>query len=100
MADLTVKEKILCAAVKYKKGIHDIIVTGHRHGDCLSVIQALVPNVKWDDLPGREAQGFLTSHNRYVDRAEAFKIAKENKQFIHNMFDNDSEGILTSEDLY
>ena len=53
-----------------------------------------------NDSLSRDDQGFLTSGNRHVDRAEGFRIAKENDQIWHTMFDNDIEGTLTSEDLY
>ncbi len=43
----------------------------------------------------------MTSKGRYVDRIEAFKIAKERNQIFHTMYDDDAtERILTSEDLY
>lgn len=91
------KEFILCAAIRLFNGT---IVSGFRHKDCYEVLRDLVPDLTESEEPGREDQGFLTSKNRYVDRAEGFKIAKENKQIIHSMFDNDDEGQLTSEDLY
>lgn len=90
------KEFILCAAIMYK----GMVISGYRHGDCHELLDKLVPGIPESEQPGRESQGFLTSHNRYVDRAEAFKIAKENGQIIHNMFDGQDEGELTSEDLY
>jgi len=89
------KEFILCASVMYKGQI----VSAHRHKDCHKLLRALLGD-ECDESVGRESQGFLTSHNRHVDRKEGFKIAKANNQIIHSMFDNDDEGILTSEDLY
>lgn len=92
-------EFILSAAINWK----GIIISGYRHGDCYKTLRDLLSKYTTPDeanLPQREDQGFLTSHNRYVSRAEAFKIAKLNNQIIHKMFDNDDEGILTSEDLY
>lgn len=90
------KEYILCASVKYG----DIIINGRRHKDCYIILRQFKPNIKEEDEPGREFQGFLTSKNRYVSREEAFIIAKEQEQIIHHMFDNDLSGKLTSEDLY
>jgi hypothetical protein len=90
----TEKEYILCAAILYG----DTIISGYRHGDCYKVLNKL--NVI--DQPGRESQGFLTSLNRYVDRKEAWKIAKENKQIKFGLeaSENGEESILISENLY
>ncbi len=90
-----IKEFILCAAINYNGSI----VCGHRHSTCYEILQKLT-GLSDDDLPQREDQGFLTSLNRFVDRKEAFKIAKGNDQIFHKMFDDVDEGILASEDLY
>lgn len=90
------KEYILCAAMLYK----DIVVPGRRHGDCIKLIESLIGPVKTEFIPKRENQGFLTSHNRYVTRAEAFIIAKDNNQIYHSVHGNDTTGQLISEDLY
>ena len=89
------EEFILCASVMYEGKI----ISAHRHGDCHRLIRALLGD-EADEKVGRKDQGFLTSLNRHVDRAEGFKIAKENNQIIHTMFDNYETGILTSQDLY
>lgn len=102
------KEFILCSAIHFENGaeptVHGItsgvIVCGRRHGDCYAVLKGIMGDVDISKLPERDSQGFLTSKNRYVSRVEAFKIAKANNQIIHKMFDDDDEGILTSEDLY
>lgn len=90
------KEFILCAAIDY----NGIIVSGRRHKDCYNTLKQLTNIIDDYLLPDRDKQGFLTSTGRFVDRETAFTIAKDNKQIIHNMYDNDSSGILTSEDLY
>ncbi len=91
------KEFILCAAVNYK----GIIVSGYRHGDCADVLKDLLSeHIGFVDTPERKDQGFLTSHNRFVDRKEAFVIAKANNQIWHKLHDGVEEGQLTSEDLY
>ena len=89
------KEIILCAAINYK----GIIICGHRHGDCYTVLRDLLSKyITPDDLPEREDQGFLTSFNRYVDREEAFLIAQANDQI---QFGKDcTDKILISENLY
>lgn len=93
------KEFILCAAINY----HGTIICGRRHGDCYKVLKNLLSkDFDPDDLPNREDQGFLTSFNRYVDRKEAWKIAKENNQikFGGDASENGEESILISENLY
>lgn len=89
------KEYILCSAIMYK----DIVIPGRRHADCYDLLEQLVGDAN-EDVPGRDGQGFLTSHNRYVSREEAFTIAQENNQIYHNAHDDAKVGSLTSEDLY
>lgn len=85
-------EFILCAGTK----IDGKIFYGFRHGDCKHLAEQcgiIVTNDNYED-------GFLTSMKRFVNRKEAFKIAKNNNQIWHNLFDDVDENILTSEDLY
>jgi len=104
-----VKEFILCSAVHYDNGTNynktnvigiesGVVICGKRHNDCNDTLRGILGDSFV--VPEREFQGFLTSHNRFVSRAIAFQIAKANNQIIHRMFDNDTHGILTSEDLY
>lgn len=103
------KEFIVCSAVHYDNGVKNktvlnvesgVIVCGRRHSDCYDIIEGLIGDIDMSKIPARDKQGFLTSKNRYVSRAEAFKIAKENNQITHKMFDNDETGSLNSEDLW
>ena len=92
-------EYILCAALFYK----GIIVAGHRHSDCYKIIENLYKMFTTDgmpitDLPDRKGQGFLTSHNRYVNRVEAWEIAKANDQITFGK--DSSDDFLISENLY
>ena len=87
-------EFIICSAVRWQK----TIICGRRHADCYTIADALMNGGFLERE--RKHQGFMTSTGRFIDRAEAFKIAKANNQIIHKMFDNDKEGSLTSEDLY
>lgn len=112
------KEYILCAAVKRRKrsGSNDIydVEIGYRHGD---IFQRFKPKHIWFirllgkfRLYGAAAwlftkaspleidgnQGFLTSHNRFVDRREAMRIAVECGQVENNT----NKQLLFSEDLY
>lgn len=105
------KEFILCAALDY----NDIIISGHRHGDCYDVLKSLIGEIDPNKIPNRDNQGFLTSKNRYVNREEAWIIAKENNQIKFGLkasdHDNDElldglridkkqKSILISENLY
>ena len=88
------EEFIICAAVEYRGSI----ICGRRHGDCQRTLENLLGPA--NDLPDRKNQGFMTSHDRYVDRQTAFKIAKKQNQIWHKLFDGIDEGALNSEDLY
>jgi len=101
-------EYILCAALIYK----GIIIAGHRHSDCYKVLEMMRKTIHEvidqsmifvtldldDEQPGRDKQGFLTSHNRYVDRIEAWEIAKVNDQIVYGK--ESSDEFLISENLY
>lgn len=105
------KEYILCAAIwckeiPLKKTIpqvlpvncdRGIVVTGHRHGQCIWTIGCLtglraVTNA--EDGIGENIQGFLTNTNRFVDRSEGAKIAFDAGQIEKEI------KTLYSEDLY
>jgi hypothetical protein len=90
-------EFILCAALNYRGNI----ICGHRHSDCYETLKKVV-NVDDIDMPQREHQGFLTSLNRYVDRKEGWKIAKENNQIQWGLSssENGADSQLISENLY
>ena len=92
------KEFILCSAIDY----NDIIISGKRHGDCYKTLNLLRPDIKKEDEPGRESQGFLTSNGRYVNRKEGWKIANKNNQikFGKEVSDNGDDSELISENLY
>jgi hypothetical protein len=104
------EETIICAAIWYKelptqtflpKNIKNgIIVCGHRHGHCIDIVKMLsglrTVQIAPDGV-GETIQGFLTNTNRFVDRTEAYQIAKERNQLNDR---HHSEGTLYSEDLY
>lgn len=104
-------EWITCAALHYDDGIEHanqpdniatgIVVCGLRHGSCYAIMAGLLGNFSGKfKVVGREAQGFLTSKNRYVTRAEAYLIAREQGQIIHNFHGAQAGNELCSEDLY
>ena len=109
-------ERILCAAIWYKEFslIKDdfsigfmrpvnvdrgIVFSGWRHYNCLYQMVAITG--KYEYQIGESVQGFLTNRNRFVDRTEAFKIAKEANQILEDSgVYNFSSAKLFSEDLY
>lgn len=90
------KEHIISSAVNWKGKI----ICGRKHKDCYNIADALLESADHFIERERKHQGFMTSTGRFVDRAEAFIIAKGAGQIIHNMFDKDATGSLTSEDLF
>jgi hypothetical protein len=113
------KEFILSAAIwvndnqKHEQQPENIeigfVICGRRHHNCYQTITDLKGDVNeyfktlnMSDDDYREHQGFITSTNRYVNRREGFKIAKENNQiqFGLSATDNGEDSILISENLY
>ena len=100
------KEIILCAAIWYKevnpRATHrpintpgGVVLCGFRHGDVISQVLPLTEQRQFK--LGEHIQGFLTSKNRFVDRQEAWNIAKQADQIIKV---SGGEGTLYSEDLW
>lgn len=102
-------ERIYSAAIWYKelptakymptnidKGV---VVEGHRHADIIRTILNLLGKrtVQFgDNSVGETQQGFVTNTNRFVNRVEAMKIAREANQLITETTFSE----LYSEDLY
>lgn len=105
------EEKIVCAAIWYKdlpKQEHHsctnvdqgVVVCGWRHGNIIATVKTLTGKrtvTFAEDGVGDFEQGFLTSHNRFVDRKEAWVIAKKQGQIFQV---TGGEGTLYSEDIY
>ena len=101
-------EFILCAAIYINDGIEHkeqpenittgFIIAGRRHCNCWETLKLLSGDTYKNHLKS-EANGFITSYDRFVSRKEGYKIAKEMLQIIHDTTD-DSNPILVSEDLY
>jgi hypothetical protein len=91
------EEFILCAALNFNGNI----ICGFRHSDCYATLRE-VGKVENEALPQRENQGFLTSHNRYVDRKEGWKIARKKNQIVFGLevCDFGDDSILISENIY
>lgn len=107
-------ERILCAAVHFDDGkarVHQptniatgIVICGRRHHNCFAVAAEqgwCDPTQYWRDSRGtrpKSVQGFLTSADRFVDRAEAARIARAAGQVNPVLVAESDE--LISEDLY
>jgi hypothetical protein len=89
-------EVCICAAILLDDGR---IIRGHRHDDCIQTAQ------KWQNAGqnigriGQDQQGFVTSRNRFVDRAEGARLMREVGHVTPAqwVFRSDT---LFSEDLY
>lgn len=99
------KEVILCAAIWYKeqptayirpvnvdKGV---VVCGHRHPHCISTFIALTGKRSVLTECGEYVQGFITSSNRFLNRAEAARLVVLTEQCTPQ-----NPNMLFSEDLY
>lgn len=97
--DQTHNEVIVCAAIFIQEvegpelvdNARGFVVVGARHNHCLQMLRLLKVKREWA-LNG--AQGFLTSHRRFVGREEAAKIAYLQGQIA------EKQSVLYSEDLY
>ncbi len=92
------KEICICAAVLSTTGK---VFRGHRHSDCIRTITTcrFAPSQKDED------QGFITSRNRYVNRAEGYDLQmKAGIKSANSEFSPTGkycqQGQLYSEDLY
>jgi hypothetical protein len=102
-------ERIYCAAIWYKDlptvkymptNVNaGVVVEGHRHADIIRTMVNLLGKrtcTNGEDCAGESVQGFVTNTNRFVDRYEGMKIAREANQIIEETTFPE----LYSEDLY
>lgn len=106
-------ERIICSSIWYKdlelerSDILDgfrpfntdrgVVFSGWRHPNCIYQMCAIFGKRSVTSEVGEYIQGFLTDKNRFVDRKEAYLIAKSSNQLID---DSDGKTILFSEDIY
>lgn len=98
-------ERIVCAANKYG----DVVLAGVRHAcPAMAGIDDIL-EARHCDLNedfGEEVQGFLTSKHRFVDRKEAWVIARQRNQIVRLVGSqsaanaDDPETELFTENLY
>ncbi len=108
------KEWIICAANFYDDGIErthkprnittGFVICGRRHHNCISTFAQMVGfpySPESMKLSNTEVQGFMTNQDRFVDRKEAFQIARLADQIYGpNKGEAENSIGLTSEDLY
>jgi hypothetical protein len=96
------KEIVICSAIRLPDGR---IFRGHRHSDCINTAMMAIqwnggvdPGTHhWSASMARD-QGFITSRNRYVDRAEGMRLQRA--AGIESVAPGGYRGQLYSEDLY
>jgi hypothetical protein len=106
MRGLNEQERIVCAAIHYEDGIRythkptnidtGFVVTGLRHSNCGYTMYILTGDIKRRLSYRKYTEGFLTTHNRFLNRNGAFIVAKKSGQ-IGNKHGRQE---LASEDLY
>lgn len=99
---------IVCAAIKivieefYGVKLNkpeELIVCGHRHGDCFKVISQL--SARWYGC--KKTEGFINHKGEFLDRVNALAHARECGQLseTHRWYQEDNHiNELYSEDLY
>lgn len=98
-------EKILCAAIWYDDGKfyeaqpvnikQGYVMCGRRHHNIILLRFSLTG----EETYTRKGQGFLTDKDRFVNREEAYRIAKDAGQLLLGDYQKEPY-MLTSEDLY
>lgn len=103
-------EFVMCAAIWYDDGEkHEFqpyniesgyVVCGWRHPNCFSTYRAIKQEkgkITFKELNKMHGvQGFLTTKNRFLNRAEALELVQHTGQLSKPLIG----GVLTSEDLW
>lgn len=96
-------ERVMCASNYYDDGKDHMyqpynidkgfVICGLRHANCgMSYLAANKEATKWDNC----IQGFLTSKNRFLNRADSLELVTSTGQLTKPI----QGGMLTSEDLW
>jgi len=93
------QEKILCAATWYKEFPHQVhgpknidtgvVIGGKSHAQIYTALNSLTGKREVTEEVGEFVQGFLTTHNRFVDRHEGKDIAVKADQVLSEGSDHD-----------
>jgi len=111
------REYILCAAIHYDDKIKHphqpknietgVVICGRRHHNCYAILSGLLGEHENGEykgklkVVGRDAQGFITNLNRYVNRSEGWLIAQKAGQIVNGVkVCSGDDAILISENLY
>lgn len=86
-------EIIICAAIN----INWVIIVWKRHWNCFSSLSGIY--AESSDVPRNITHWFRTNRFRFINRKEAFNLAKENWQLKKEERDRKDKD-LYSEDLY
>lgn len=89
------QERVDFAAVRTPANIIYAVTRPGRHGTCFAAVEA---DGQFDEL-AELAEGFVTSHGRFVNRWEAYRIADEADQ-LEGREKTGNMGMLHSEDLW
>jgi hypothetical protein len=103
-------EYIICSAIYFNDGKKhgnqpkniDIgfVICGRRHPDCYGVLEVFMSlDEFFSQNKIEEIQGFLTSENKFLNRQDAYVVAKKCGQIIGSE-DDKHTSCLISEDLY
>lgn len=87
---------VVCAAIRSKTTGR--VLCGARHMDVVMQQFMLTPNRKRAKEWKSVEQGFIDQFGKFMNRAEAFKIADKNGQILN--LERATNGCLFSEDLY
>ena len=93
--------KVVSAAIKFyiKGNTYPIIMCGKRHCDVLEKMYNM--HIEYDKQTA--VQGFLTDNDTFVDRYEAFEIARATEQLLPEAKEEYKNKIITrlfSEDVW
>lgn len=75
-------EKIKCAAVEWLNGDKCEVLSAMHHCDCFAFGAEKYGETFRNRDKNQDRQGYLTTRDRFVDRAEAFQIADQQGQLI------------------
>lgn len=87
-------EMITGVALMTNKGEVIALPAPHRHGRLFAVMAVL--DISYES----EESGFMTSYGRYINRRDAYRLAKANGQYNRRPYDSCTLEELFSEDLW
>lgn len=90
-------KRIVCAAIRHRR--FHLLIVGPRHFD-ITMRYAIDRSDEGDEWYDAE-QGFIDQNGNYLNRTDAWQVAKDAEQIIRRVGgDNANGGTLYSENLY